>query len=66
MFDKKVLAQLKKEFGGLQTLLRNEHQVFNGVCVHTGINIMLSVDFLYLMTGLLCPSSYLLATLLLL
>ena len=33
MFDHDVLRELKREFGGLQTLLRNEHQVFQGVCV---------------------------------
>ena len=33
MFDRDVLRELKREFGGLQTLLRNEHQVFQGVCV---------------------------------
>ena len=34
MFDKEVLQGLRKEFGGLQTLLRNQHQVFQGsVCM---------------------------------
>ena len=30
LFDSRVLSQLKKEYGGLQTLLRNEHQIFKG------------------------------------
>lgn len=30
MFDREVLSQLKRECGGLQTLLRNCHQVFQG------------------------------------
>ena len=33
MLDKDVLTQLKRECGGLQTLLRNWPQVFHGVCV---------------------------------
>jgi len=34
LFDREVLQGLKKEFGGLQTLLRNQHQVFQGsVCM---------------------------------
>ena len=30
MLGSEVLLQLKKECGGLQTLLRNQHQVFQG------------------------------------
>ncbi len=30
LLDAAVLNRLKREFGGLQTLLRNEHQVFEG------------------------------------
>ncbi len=33
IFSSEVLRQLKKECGGLQTLLRNQHQVFKGVKV---------------------------------
>ena len=31
LFDGATLVQLKEECGGLQTLLRNHHQVFEGV-----------------------------------
>ena len=31
MFDSATLQHLKQEYGGLQTLLRNHHQVFEGV-----------------------------------
>lgn len=30
LLDREVLHKLKKECGGLQTLLRNQHQVFRG------------------------------------
>ena len=30
LLDTNLLKKLKKEYGGLQTLLRNEHQVFKG------------------------------------
>ena len=35
LLDADVLGKLKREFGGLQTLLRNEHQVFKGKLVGT-------------------------------
>lgn len=44
MFDKNVLCQLKKECGGLQTLLRNWHQVFEGVCCHSS-NVCIVIAF---------------------
>lgn len=40
MFDKNVLCQLKKECGGLQTLLRNWHQVFEGVSLRVCVVIV--------------------------
>ena len=41
LFDTSILQQLKQEIGGLQTLLRNHHQIFQGMvsvikkyCIH--------------------------------
>lgn len=31
LFDTSILQQLKQEIGGLQTLLRNHHQIFQGM-----------------------------------
>ena len=31
LFDTSILRQLKQEIGGLQTLLRNHHQIFQGM-----------------------------------
>ena len=33
LIDKSTLARLKKEYGGLQTLLRNHCQVFEGISI---------------------------------
>jgi hypothetical protein len=37
MFDRSSLSQLKNECGGLQTLLRNKHQIFMGRCIVLGL-----------------------------
>ena len=33
LFDASTLAHLKQEFGGLQSLLRNHHQIFQGIVI---------------------------------
>lgn len=38
LFDRATLEQLKEECGGVQTLLRNHHQVFEGALVGVGLS----------------------------
>ena len=47
MFDGSMLMQLKKECGGLQTLLRNQHQVFQGGLHSTCVCVVLCVCGVY-------------------
>lgn len=54
MFGGEILSQLKKECGGLQTLLRNWPQVFHGVCKGADPNNYIATGNYYFRT-VECP-----------
>ena len=44
LFDASTLTHLKQEFGGLQTLLRNHHQIFQGT---TGEHLLAKPTYMH-------------------